>query len=161
MNQQELVIQDYQENMLDEMMQLFYDTVHTVNARDYRKEQLNGWAPLHTDKRFWEQRLKKSVCKVAFINNVMVGFTELVDDGHVDTMYVHKDFQRRKVAASLIDEILQIAEQRNYSVLTTEASITARPFFEAFGFEVTQVKRKLFNGKDFTNFKMKKDLSLC
>ncbi len=157
---EDLKILDYEESMLNEMMQLFYDTVHTVNARDYRKEQLNSWAPLHTDKRFWQQRLKKNICKVAFINEVMVGFTEL-EDGHVDTMYVHKDFQRKKVAANLIDEILQIAEERNYRVLTTEASITAKPFFEACGFRVTQVKKKLFNGKDFTNFKMTKDLSLC
>ena len=156
----DLKIVDYEEGMLDEMMQLFYDTVHTINARDYRKEQLNGWAPLNIDKRFWEQRLKKNVCKVAFINDVMVGFTELVDE-HVETMYVHKDFQRRKVAANLIDELLQIAFERNYNILTTEASLTARPFFEAFGFRVTQVKKKLFNGKDFTNFKMTKDLSIC
>ena len=157
---EDLKILDYEERMLDEMMQLFYETVHTVNARDYRKDQLNGWAPLHTDKKFWQQRLKKNVCKVAFINNVMVGFTELQDE-HVDTIYVHKDFQRRKVAANLIDELLQIAEEKNFSVLTTEASITARPFFEAFGFRVTQVKKKLYNGKDFTNFKMTKDLALC
>jgi putative acetyltransferase len=90
----------------------------------------------------------------------MVGFTELVDE-HVETMYVHKDFQRRKVAANLIDELLLIANERNYSVLTTEASLTARPFFEAFGFRVTRVKKRLFNGKDFKNFRMKKDLSLC
>jgi len=156
----DLKILDYEEGMLDGMMQLFYDTVHTVNARDYRKDQLNNWAPLDINKTFWEQRLKKNVCKVAFINNIMVGFTELVDE-HVETMYVHKDFQRRKVAANLIDELLQIALERNYSVLTTEASLTARPFFEAFGFRVTRVKKKLFNGKDFTNFKMAKDLSLC
>ena len=156
----DLKILDYEESMLDEMMQLFYDTVHTVNAKDYRKDQLNGWAPLHTDKKFWQQRLKKNICKVAFLNDVMVGFTEL-EDGHVDALYVHKDFQRRKVAANLIDEILQIAGQKNYPVLTTEASITAKPFFEAFGFEVTQIKKKLYNGKDFTNFKMTKNLSLC
>lgn len=156
---EDLKIVDYEESMLDAMMKLFYDTVHTVNAKDYRKEQLNGWAPAKSDKKFWEQRLKKNVCKVAFIDDVMVGFAEL-EDGHVDTMYVHKDFQRRKVAASLIDELLQIAAQRNYSALTTEASITAKPFFEAFGFRVTHVKRKLFNGKDFTNYKMTKDLAV-
>lgn len=151
-------ILDYEESMLDEMMQLFHDTVHTVNARHYRKEQLNNWAPENSDKRFWEDRLKRNVCKVAFINDVMVGFTELVDDGHVDTLYVHKDFQRRKIAAKLIREILHIAEKRNYQVLTTEASITARPFFEAHGFRVTLIKKKLYNGKDFTNYKMTKEL---
>jgi hypothetical protein len=38
----EFKILDYDESMLDEMMQLFYETVHTVNARDYKKEQLQG-----------------------------------------------------------------------------------------------------------------------
>jgi putative acetyltransferase len=151
-------ILDYEEGMLDEMMQLFYDTVHTVNARHYRKEQLNGWAPQNLDKRFWEERLKKNVCKVAFIDNQMVGFTELVDDGHVDTLYVHKDFQRRRIAANLIEEILQRAEERKYRVLKTEAIITAKPFFEAHGFRVTRIKKKLYNGNDFTNYKMTKEL---
>jgi putative acetyltransferase len=155
---EEFKILDYEESMLDEMMQLFYDTVHTVNARHYRKEQLNGWAPENSDKRFWEERLKKNVCKVAFINKQMVGFTELVSDGHVDTLYVHKDFQRRRIAANLMNEIQQIAEKRNYRVLTTEASITAKPFFEAHGFRVTRIKKKLYNGRDFTNYKMKKEL---
>jgi putative acetyltransferase len=155
---EDFTILDYDESMLDEMMQLFYDTVHTVNARDYRKEQLNGWAPRNSDKRFWQERLKKNVCKVAFLNKMLVGFTELVDDGHVDTLYVHKDFQRQRIAANLMAEILQIAEERNYRVLTTEASITAKPFFEAHGFRVTRIKRKLHNGKDFTNYKMTKQL---
>ncbi|HEX8357907.1 MAG TPA: GNAT family N-acetyltransferase, partial [Segetibacter sp.] len=155
---EDVKILDYREGMLDEMMQLFYDTVHTVNARDYKEEQLNGWAPLNTDKKFWEQRLKKRICKVAFIGNTLVGFTELDVDGNVDTMYVHKDFQRQKIAAKLIGELLQIAAAKNFSALTTEASITAKPFFEAFGFKVTKVKRKLHNGKDFTNYKMTKEL---
>jgi len=155
---QEIKILDYEESMLDEMMQLFYDTVHTVNAQDYRKDQLIGWAPENSDKRFWQDRLKKRVCKVAFIAEQMVGFSEMVDDGHVDTLYVHKDFQRQKVAANLIQEILQIAKERNFQVLTTESSITAKPFFEAHGFKVTRIKKKLYNGKDFTNYKMTKEL---
>jgi len=28
---------------------LFYDTVHTVNARDYTLEQLDAWATGHPD----------------------------------------------------------------------------------------------------------------
>jgi ribosomal protein S18 acetylase RimI-like enzyme len=92
------------------------------------------------------------------MDDTMVGFTELDEDGHVDTMYVHKDFQRRKIAARLFDELLQIAEEKKLKMLTTEASITAKPFFEAFGFRVTRVKKKLYNGKDFTNYKMTKEL---
>jgi putative acetyltransferase len=98
------------------------------------------------------------VCKLAVIENVLVGFAELTLDGHVDCMYVHKDYQGKSVARSLLNELLQIAEERNYEVLSTEASITAKPFFEKHGFNVTQIKRKLYNGKEFTNYKMIKQL---
>ena len=31
------------------LARLFYDTVHTVNARDYTPEQLEAWAPAPPD----------------------------------------------------------------------------------------------------------------
>jgi putative acetyltransferase len=98
------------------------------------------------------------VVRVAFIKNVLVGFAELTDDGHVDCMYVHKDYQGRSIAHNLLEELLQLAQQRNYEVLTTESSITAKPFFEKHGFNVTHVKKKLYNGKEFTNYIMIKQL---
>ncbi len=154
----ELLIKDYEESMLDEMISMFYDTVHTVNAKDYNKEQLDGWAPQKSDRISWVQRLNNNVCKVAFINNVLIGFAEVTAEGHIDTMYVHKDFQRRKIAAGLIEALMEVTSKRNYEVLTTEASITAKPFFEKFGFEVTRRKKKLYNGRAFVNYKMTKYL---
>ena len=155
---EELTVTDYNDSMLDGMMELFYDTVHIVNAHDYRQDQLNRWAPKNTDKRFWQARLNKNVCKVAFFNQQLVGYTELVEKGHVDSLYVHKDFQRQKVATTLMEAIFQVAKEKHLSILTTESSITAKPFFEAFGFKVTKIKKKLYNGKDFTNYKMTKEL---
>lgn len=154
----ELQIASYNEDMLEEMMELFYNTVHAVCAKDYNPQQLSRWAPLNADVAAWKQRLYNNICKVAVIKNVIVGFSELTEDGHVDCMYVHKDYQRKNIAHSLLQELQQIAEERNYEVLTTEASITAKPFFEKHGFKVTQIKKKLYNGKEFTNYKMIKQL---
>ena len=154
----EFRIVSYNEDMLEEMMELFYNTVHVVCAKDYTPQQLSRWAPANADVIAWKQRLNKNLCKVAVIRNVLVGFSELTEDGHVDCMYVHKEYQRKNIARRLLEELKQIAEERNYEILTTEASITAKPFFEKQGFKVVQVKKKLYNGKEFTNYKMTKQL---
>jgi putative acetyltransferase len=152
-----VIIADYSDDMLDEMMELFYNTVQTVGAKHYTQEQLDRWAPDKPDITAWKQRLNNNICKVALINNEIVGFSELTKGGHVDTMYVHRDYQRRNIAGTLLKELMHIANKRNYKVLTTEASITAKLFFEKHGFQVTQVKKKLYNGKEFTNYKMIKE----
>ena len=154
----EIKIIDFEENMLDEIMQLFYDTVHFVNAKDYNEQQLERWAPSKPDVVSWKQRLENNICKVAIVENTIAGFAELTDEGHVDTMYVHKDFQRIGVAANLMQELLNIVAERNYNELTTESSITAKPLFEKYGFKVTRIKKKLYNGKDFINYEMTKAL---
>ena len=39
-----MVIRKYQPYDCKELAELFYNTVHTINAKDYTKEQLDGWA---------------------------------------------------------------------------------------------------------------------
>ena len=40
-----MIIRLFQEKDLDQVLNLFYDTVHQVNVRDYTTEQLDVWAP--------------------------------------------------------------------------------------------------------------------
>lgn len=42
-------IREYTPSDLPEIAQLFYDTVHTVNAADYDDEQLDAWADGNID----------------------------------------------------------------------------------------------------------------
>ncbi len=37
-----MVIREYQQTDCEKLADLFYSTVHTVNAKDYTKEQLSG-----------------------------------------------------------------------------------------------------------------------
>ena len=37
----------------EKLIKLFYQTVHTVNAKDYTKEQLNVWAPDNINSLEW------------------------------------------------------------------------------------------------------------
>ncbi len=39
------LIRKYRNEDCGQILKLFYDTVHTVNRRDYSEEQVNAWAP--------------------------------------------------------------------------------------------------------------------
>ena len=39
-----MIIRKYKSTDCKYLAQLFYDTVHSVNSKDYSKEQLNAWA---------------------------------------------------------------------------------------------------------------------
>ena len=153
----ELIV-DYNESMLDEMLRLFYNTVHTVNAKDYNKEQLENWAPHKIDKKKWEDRLTNNVCLVTIYNEQIVGFGELSEEGGIDTMYVHKNHQGKKIASRLLNELMAYAHDHCFETLTTEASITARPFFERHGFKVIKTQTNHYDDLVFVNYKMKKKI---
>lgn len=152
------LIVDYHASMLDEMLRLFYNTVHSVNAKDYNDEQLDNWAPAAIDKRKWEVRLSNNVCLVSFYNDKIVGFGELSEEGAIDTMFVHKNFQGKKIASRLLHELTGYAHDHDLRTLTTEASITAKPFFERHGFKVVKVQKNHYKKTVFINYKMKKNI---
>ena len=148
----------YSEGMLDEMLRLFYNTVHTVNARDYDDAQLDNWAPVAIDKTKWKERLSNNVCLVSLSNEQIVGFGELSEEGGIDTMFVHEDFQGKKIASRILKQLINCAHEHELTTLTTDASITARPFFERHGFEVVKKQRNQYKGMIFINYKMKKNI---
>lgn len=132
---------------------LFYDTVHTVNARDYTPPQLDAWADGHVDLAAWDRSLSEHHSLVAVWDGVIVGFGDMASDGYLDRLYVHKDYQGRGIATALCDAL----EQAVPGPYTTHASITARPFFEHRGYRVVREQQVERKGILLTNFVMQKD----
>ena len=64
------------------------------------------------------------------------GFADLEPDGHIDRFFVSADHQRRGVGRALLDALLAEARRLGLARVFTEASLTARPFFERHGFAV-------------------------
>ena len=50
----EIIIRKYKPSDCRRLMELFYDTVHSVNAGDYTAEQLDAWAPKNMDGEQWK-----------------------------------------------------------------------------------------------------------
>lgn len=132
---------------------LFYDTVHTVNARNYTPPQLDAWADGHVDLAAWDRSLSEHHSLVAVWDGVIVGFGDMTSDGYLDRLYVHKDYQGRGIATALCDALEQAAP----GPYTTHASITARPFFEHRGYRVVREQLVERKGILLTNFVMQKD----
>lgn len=85
------------------LLALFRNTVHTVCAADYTPAQLDAWAPGRPDAAAWDASLRGRTTLVAEEHGAILGFGNIGPDGYLDLLYVHRDHQRRGVAAVLCD----------------------------------------------------------
>lgn len=69
-----MFIREYQSADCKELTEIFYNTVHTVNAKDYTKAQLDVWATEQVDLEKWNQSLQEHFSIVAVDSDVIVGF---------------------------------------------------------------------------------------
>lgn len=151
-----MFIRAYLPSDCGELAKLFYHTVHTVNARDYTKEQLDAWATGQTDLKKWDRSLREHFSIVAVDAGIIVGFGDIDKTGYLDRLYVHFGHQRRGIAAALCAR-LEAAVQGD---IVTHASITARPFFEKRGYQVVKEQQVERRGIFLTNFVMVKERPL-
>ncbi|WP_414551721.1 GNAT family N-acetyltransferase [Anabaena sp. CCY 0017] len=139
-----------------EIMQLFYETIHEVNIRDYTKPQLDAWTSVNMDVDVWISSLKSKFTYVAEEENKIVGFGELETNGHIDRFYCHKDFQGQGVGTKILEQIVLTAKSLEIPKLFVEASITAKPFFERREFLVVKKQEVERRGQKLINFVMEK-----
>ncbi len=149
-----MILRDYKQSDCAELAQLFYDTVHTVNAGDYSREQLDAWATGKVDLEAWNESFQAHHTVVAELDGIIVGFGDMDETGYLDRLYVHKDHQRQGVAAAICDALEQNAKASEF---TTHASITARPFFEKRRYVVVKEQQVERRGVWLTNYVMKKE----
>ena len=146
-------IRQYQQSDCKELTELFYNTLHTVNAKDYTKEQLNVWATGQVDLEKWDLSLQEHYSVVAVENNVIVGFGDIDKTGYLDRLFVHADHQGKGIATAICDRLEQFVKKN----VTTHASITARPFFEKRGYKVVKEQQVERQGIFLTNYVMVKE----
>lgn len=147
-------IRRYEPEDLGQITALFYDTVHAVNAADYAPEQLDAWADGAPDLDRWNGSLLAHHSLVAVEGrDLIVGFGDIDGTGYLDRLYVHKDRQGLGIATALCDRLERAVDA---PVITTHASITARPFFEGRGYRVLREQRVERHGVQMTNYVMEK-----
>lgn len=86
-------IRKYKSTDCAEIAELFYNTVHEINAKDYTKQQLDIWATGDVDLSVWDKSFLEHNTLVAEENNIIVGFGDMDNNGYLDRLFVHKDYQ--------------------------------------------------------------------
>ena len=152
------VVRDYVRGDAEGICRLFYETVRTVNLGDYSPEQVRAWAPEVPDSVAWQERMSGRHTLVAVEGGEVVGFAELEEDGHLDMLYCRADAVGRGVGSGLYAAVEERARGLGVGRISTEASITARPFFVRHGFRVLRRNTVLREGIELTNFSMEKAL---
>lgn len=134
--------------------QVFHDAIHGTASRDYTPQQVHAWAPERTDLDRWNQVRSAAHTLVACLDETVVGFSDVTDDGEVDMLFVHPDAGGRGVARALLTQVLREAAAAGHQRLVTHASLTSRPVFERFGFTVDAAQVVHKRGQELRNFDM-------
>lgn len=137
---------------------LFYHTVHSVNAADYNEEQLNAWAPAEVLSEDWSSRFNGHLALVAFYNGELVGFADMdVPHAYLDRLYVHRDYQRCGIGTALCDALESACPAGGE--IHVHASLTAEPFFFARGYRIQEKQTVQCRGVSMRNSLMIKNLA--
>ena len=154
-----LFIREYQSSDCKELIDLFYNTVHTVNAKDYTKEQLDAWTTGQADLKKWNQSLQEHFSIIVVDDGIIVGFGDIDKTGYFDRLFVHSGYQGRGIATAICNRL----ESKVQGNIVTHASITARLFFEKRGYKVVKKQQVERQGIFLTNFVLIKErsISIC
>lgn len=146
-------LREYKSTDCEQLAELFYQTVHSVNAKDYTEEQLDVWATGKVNLQEWDSSFLKHKTIVAIEDNKIVGFGDMDNSGYLDRLFVHKDYQSRGIATAICDELEYCINEKQ---ITTHASITAKSFFQHRGYRVVKEQEVVRHGVFLINYVMEK-----
>jgi len=140
------------------MQEMFVDTISTICKDDYSPDQIKVWTSSIENTQRWTDKLSSQYFLIADLDNKIVGYASLENNDYLDFLYVHKDYQRQGIADRLYCEIEKEVIKKGATVLHSDVSKTARPFFEKKGFKTIDTQTNLMKGIKIINYKMTKTI---
>ncbi len=139
---------------IPQLKNLFTETVTSVNIQDYSKEQVEDWASCGDGDERWMELLQKHQVFVCELDGQMAGYCSIDSEGYIHMMFTSKDYQRRGVARRMMLYLFECAKRFGLKTLSSNVSITAKPFFERFGFKMMIEQEARANKLFLKNYKM-------
>lgn len=146
-------------NDLDDITQLFRQTIEKVASKDYSPQEIASWAEGDKYKDNWLKRIDTHYYLLVKIENKLVGMASLDDKGYLDVIYVHNEYQGIGLATDLLTRMEAKAREDGHTYITSDVSITAKPFFLHKGYEVVNPQLVLCRGVVLRNYNVKKALN--
>lgn len=146
------------ETDIKDITDLFYETIQTINRKDYSQEEVDDWSSWRNDFEKWKEGLSEQYFILAILKNKVVGFSSIARDGYLDFMFTHKDFQGKGIAKKMLVELEKKSLEQKNNCIYSDVSITAKEFFLSQGFEIEKQQLKRSKEKELINYRMKKNL---
>ena len=137
---------------------IFQASIEELTEEDYDSDQRNAWASAADDEAAFGAKLQAALTIVATRRGAAVGFASLAGSDLIEMLYVYPKAARQGVGRLLCDAIEKLAGGRGAKTLIVEASDTARPFFEARGYEGVQRQTMMLGDAWLGNTRMTKTL---
>ena len=153
-------IRKYQHGDELALRNIFFNTIRQVNIRDYSECQVRAWAPDDYDENAWSRRMRSNKPFIALIEDQIVGFSDVQEDGYIDHFFCHNEHQGKGVGKALMQTLVETGLNKGITRFYSHVSITAKPFFEHFGFVVVKKQRVDILGQVLNNYVMEKHCEL-
>lgn len=151
-----LVIRKFQNGDESALREIFFNTIRNVNINDYSEAQVQAWAPDDYDQSEWCKRISSINPFIAILDSKIVGYADIQDDGYIDHFFCHWDHQGKGIGKALMQKLTAAGQKKRINRLYSHASITAKPFFEHFGFKEVKKQQVKIRGQVLTNYVMEK-----
>lgn len=126
------------------LMNLYQQTIRTVNCKDYNKMQLECWAPLDMETEVFERYIDLKKPFVATDGERILGYSDLQPDGLIDHFYCHHQFQGQGVGRALMNVIHEKAIEMSLPKLYSYVSITPSRFIIILGSISLEKMKQMF-----------------
>ena len=139
------------------LARLFRESVEILAEDDYTDDQRAAWASAADDLAEFAQKLAAALSLVALRDGALAGFASLADR-RIDMLYVDPEHAGAGVATVLVDALEKLSAARGAKQLETDASDTARDFFQKRGYQAQSRNTVMRAGEWLANTTMKKTL---
>jgi putative acetyltransferase len=144
---------------LELLAEIFCASIEGLTQDDYDEEQRAAWmAGVLDDEEAFLKRLTDQLTILVLEDGDPVGFASLRGTDELDLLYVHPVYARQGYGTALADALERLAGARGATAVITNASETARPFFEKRGYVGQSRNTIIMGGEWLANTVMRKDL---
>ena len=129
-----LSIRKAQPDEVIQQLRIQIDALRTLCKEDYTPEQIEGL--IERNIRYSSRGgCQCELTLVAEADGVVVGFAALLGR-RISAIYVHPQFVRQGIGSRLLTGLERIAATQKIRTLRVAASLTAKPFYQANGYQV-------------------------
>ena len=131
-------IRRFQKKDAEEVSSLIWQTIFTVNIKDYSHDHLETIAAMYTPEKLAKNSQEKKIF-IAELAERIVG-TATIHNDYISCVFVLHNYIGKGIGKLLMETVENDARQRKERSVHLDSSTTAQTFYELLGYQIDVVK---------------------